>query len=78
MDGIQDSLSMTRKGSFGRAFAETVERGQIMATLGVAYVSCLLKRDNGHYRFISHAYLEKIMSISSPPQTWQVEMIKIK
>ncbi|RKL06842.1 hypothetical protein BFJ70_g16978 [Fusarium oxysporum] len=77
-DGIQDSFFVTSKGFFGRAPAETVERGQIVAILGGAYVPYLLKRENGHYRLMSHAYLEGIMSMSSLPQTWQVERIEIK
>ncbi|KAF5637131.1 het-domain protein [Fusarium sp. NRRL 52700] len=77
-DGIQDSLFVTSKGFFGRAPAETVERGQIVAILGGAYVPCLLKRENGHYRLISHAYVEGIMSMRSLPQTWQVERIEIQ
>ncbi|KAF5539777.1 het-domain-containing protein [Fusarium napiforme] len=49
-DGIQDSFFVTRKGFFGRAPAETVERGQIVGILGGAYVPYLLKRENGHCR----------------------------
>ncbi|KAK7426493.1 hypothetical protein QQZ08_007088 [Neonectria magnoliae] len=77
-EGIQDSFFVTSKGFFGRAPAETVERGQVVAILGGAYVPYLLKRQNGYYRLMSHAYLEGIMTMSSLPRTWQVERIEIK
>jgi hypothetical protein len=77
-EGIEDSFFVTRKGFFGRAPAETVKRGQHVAILGGAYVPYLLERQNGHYRLMSHVYLEGIMSMSSLPRTWQVERIEIK
>lgn len=66
---------MTRKGFFGRAPAELVESGQVVAILGGAYVPYLLKRQNGHYRLMSLAYLEGIMTMSSLPRAWHVERI---
>ncbi|CAH0046052.1 unnamed protein product [Clonostachys solani] len=76
--GIEDSFFVTKKGFFGRAPAETVKRGQLVAILGGAYVPYLLERQNGHYRLMSHVYLEGIMTINSLPRAWKVERIEIR
>ncbi|EEU34771.1 uncharacterized protein NECHADRAFT_82369 [Fusarium vanettenii 77-13-4] len=52
--GIRDSFFVTNKGYFGRAPAETIERGQVVAVLGGAYVPYLLQKQNNHYQLISH------------------------
>ncbi|KAH7267942.1 heterokaryon incompatibility protein-domain-containing protein [Fusarium solani] len=53
--GIRDSFFVTNKGYFGRAPAETVKRGQVVAVLGGAYVPYLWQKQNDHYQLISHA-----------------------
>lgn len=76
--GIRDSFFVTNKGYFGRAPAETVKRGQVVAVLGGAYVPYLLQKQNDHYQLISHAYVEGIMTLSGSPVTWKVERIEIR
>lgn len=75
---MEDCLFVTKKGIFGRAPAEAVKQGQIVAILGGAYVPFLLKKSESHYELISHAYLEGIMSIESLPANWKVNRIEIK
>ena len=73
-----DCFFVTKNGFFGRAPAEAVKHGQVVAVLRGAYVPYLLEKRENHYQLISHAYVDGIMCIEKMPAAWKVQKIEIR